>query len=66
LLPFESCPDCTGQIIKQEVNHQVKGGGKVVTVKVSAYVCSRCGERLYSIDNVKKFQKIKAQLEASR
>ncbi|WP_442932723.1 YgiT-type zinc finger protein [Microcoleus sp. herbarium13] len=64
MLPFESCPDCTGQIIEQEVNHQVKGGGKVVVLKVRAYVCSGCGERLYSLDSVKKFERIKAQLES--
>jgi YgiT-type zinc finger domain-containing protein len=64
LLPFEKCPACAGQITEQEVNHKIKGGGKVVVVKVRAYVCSKCTERLYSLDSVKKFEKIKAQLES--
>jgi YgiT-type zinc finger domain-containing protein len=63
LLPFEKCPVCAGQIVEKEVNEKIKGGGKAVTLKVRAYVCSECSERLYSLDIVKKFERIKAQLE---
>lgn len=65
MLPLK-CPLCGGQIIEQEVNHKVKGGGKVVVLKVRAYVCIECAERLYSLDSVKKLEKIKAQLESFR
>lgn len=65
MLPLK-CPLCGGQIIQQEVNHKVKGGGKVVLLKVRAYVCTECAERLFSLDSVKKLEKIKAQLESFR
>jgi YgiT-type zinc finger domain-containing protein len=65
LLPLK-CPLCGGQIIEREVNQKIKGGGKVVVLKVRAYVCTECAERLYSLDSVKKFEKIKAQLESFR
>ncbi len=64
MLPFEKCPACAGQIIEQEVNHKVKAREKVVVVKVRGYVCTKCTERFYSIDSVKKFEKVKAQLES--
>lgn len=65
MLPFEKCPVCTtGHIIEQEVNHKIKGGGKVVVLKVRAYVCTKCMERFYSLDSVKKFETIKAQLKS--
>ncbi len=66
MLPFERCPVCTtGRIVQQEVNHKIKGSGKVVVLKVCAYVCVECKGLFYSLDSVKKFEKIKGQLESS-
>ncbi len=63
MLPL-TCPLCGAQIIEQEVNHKIKGGGKVVVLKVRASVCTKCTERFYSLDSVKKFERIKAQLNS--
>jgi YgiT-type zinc finger domain-containing protein len=65
LLPLK-CPLCGGAIIEQEVNHKIKGGGKLVVLKIRAQTCSKCAEQFYSLDSVKKLERIKAQLEFFR
>lgn len=65
MLPLK-CPLCGGLIIEQEVNHKIKGGGKLVVLKVRAQTCTKCAEQFYSLDIVKKLERIKVQLESSR
>lgn len=60
--PFDKCPICGGKLENKQVEKIVRGGGNTVSLKVSAEVCPRCGERLYAEDVVKSFEQIRAKL----
>jgi len=61
--PFEKCPVCGGELAEKEVEKLLKGGVHTAVLKVSAEVCLRCGERLYSAESVKRFEQIRLKLE---
>jgi YgiT-type zinc finger domain-containing protein len=49
------CPICSGKTLKREVDLTESVRGKFVIIKkVKAEVCSQCGERLYSENEMKK------------
>jgi len=61
------CPICGGKTVSKNVELTESIKGKIVIIKkVKAEVCSRCGERLYSEDEMKKIdmfiQKVKKGL----
>lgn len=60
--PFDKCPVCTGELRQKQVEKLLRGGGNTVSMKVSADVCLHCGERLYSEEVVKSFEKIRYKL----
>mgnify|MGYP006303123039 CR=1 FL=1 len=60
--PFENCPVCGGELETKQVEKLLRGGGDMVTIKVSAEVCRHCGERLYAEDVVQTFEKIRKKL----
>jgi YgiT-type zinc finger domain-containing protein len=50
-----TCPICGGKTIRKNVDFTESVKGKIVIIKkVNAEVCSRCGERLYSEDEMKR------------
>lgn len=59
---FDSCPVCGGELVKRQVEEIVRGGDDTATLMVEAMVCQRCGERLYSEDTVRKFEKVRSAL----
>ncbi len=61
--PFEKCPVCSGELVEKEVEKLLRGGIHTAVLKVHAEVCLRCGERLYSQETVRRFERIRAQLE---
>jgi len=61
--PFEKCPVCGGELVEKEVEKLLKGGVHTAVVKVRAEVCLRCGERLYAVETVKRFEQIREKLE---
>lgn len=61
--PFEKCPVCGGDLIEKKVEKVLKGGNNTAVLKVKAEVCMHCGERLYSQEIVRKFEKIRYKLE---
>jgi YgiT-type zinc finger domain-containing protein len=63
MMPFNECPVCGGEMIEKEVEKLLRGGFHTAVVKVDAEVCLRCGERLYSQETVRLFEKIRAKLE---
>jgi YgiT-type zinc finger domain-containing protein len=63
MMPFNECPVCGGEMIEKEVEKLLRGGFHTAVVKVYAEVCLRCGERLYSQETVRLFEKIRAKLE---
>jgi YgiT-type zinc finger domain-containing protein len=62
MMPFEKCPICGGELIEKEVEKLLKGGVHTAVLKVRAEVCLRCGERLYSVEEVKRFEQIREKL----
>ena len=59
----EKCPNCGGEIVIKEVDKLLRGGNHTAILKVSAEVCLSCGERMYSVETVRKFAKIRQQLQ---
>lgn len=64
--PFEKCPICGGELVEKEVEKLLRGGIHTAILHVEAYVCLKCGERLYSPDLVRKFEDIRSRLEDNR
>ncbi|GKT10946.1 YgiT-type zinc finger protein [Desulforhabdus sp. TSK] len=62
-MPFEKCPVCGGEMVAKEVEKLLRGGLNTATVTASAEVCLRCGERLYSQDTVRCFERIREKLK---
>ena len=63
MMPFEKCPTCGGELVEKRVEKILRGGVHTAFLTVSAEVCLRCGERLYSQDTVRQFERIRAKLE---
>ncbi len=61
--PFPKCPVCSGEMVEKEIEKLLRGGIHTAVVKVRAEVCLHCGERLYSLDTVKRFEQIRTKLE---
>jgi YgiT-type zinc finger domain-containing protein len=59
---FDSCPVCGGELVKRQVEEILRGGNDTATLSVEAVVCQRCGDRLYSEDTVRRFERIRADL----
>ncbi len=62
MMPFEECPVCGGEMVTKEVEKLLQGGLNTAIVKVSAEVCLRCGERLYSEETVRCFERVREKL----
>ena len=63
MMPFEKCPVCGGEMVTKEVEKLLWGGLNTATVRVNAEVCLRCGERLYSQEMVRCFERIREKLK---
>lgn len=63
MMPFNRCPVCGGEMAEREVEKLLRGGEHVAVVRVTAEVCLRCGERLYSQETVQQFEQIRVRLE---
>jgi YgiT-type zinc finger domain-containing protein len=63
MMPFEKCPVCGGELIRKDVEKLLRGGNHTAIVRVAAEVCLHCGARLYSRDDVTKFEEIRGKLE---
>ena len=63
MMPFKKCPICGGELIQKEVEKVVRGGNHTAILRVAAEVCLHCGERLYSPDDVTRFEEIRGKLE---
>ncbi len=63
MIPFKKCPLCGGEVIVKEVEKLLRGGNNTAIIKIQTEVCLHCGERLYSQDTIKKFEKIREKLK---
>ena len=62
-MQFDKCPVCGGELMEEEVEKLLRGGVHTASVRVKAEVCLRCGERLYALETVERFEQIRAKLE---
>lgn len=63
MMPFGQCPLCGGEMVEKQVEKLLRGGLHTAAVTVRAQVCLKCGERLYSVDTIRRFEQIRAKLE---
>ena len=62
MMPFSECPVCGGEMAEKDVEKLLRGGVHIAVVTVSAEVCLRCGERLYSKETINRFEQIRTKL----
>lgn len=62
MLAFNKCPICGGEMTKKNVEKLLHGGNDTAIIKVEAEVCLHCGERLYSVETVHKFEDVRKKL----
>lgn len=63
---LEKCPICGGELVHKLVTKVLRGGGHTATIRVEADICTYCGERLYSMETVEKFDEIRSQLRTGQ
>lgn len=51
-------------MIEKDVEKLLKGGFNTALLHVKAEVCLKCGERLYSMDVINKFNDVRTKLAA--
>jgi YgiT-type zinc finger domain-containing protein len=61
--PFDQCPICGGELVRKQVEKLLRGGTNTAVLHVIADVCLRCGERLYAVETVEQFERIRRKLE---
>jgi YgiT-type zinc finger domain-containing protein len=66
MMPFKHCPVCGGEMCSKTVEKLLRGGNNTATVRVKAEVCTHCGERLYSKNQIVSFEEIRRKLEKTR
>jgi len=59
---FDKCPICGGELKNKNVEKVLRGGNNTAIISVNADVCLHCGERLYSQETIRDFEKIRNKL----
>ena len=62
-LPFKKCPVCGGELKDKAVEKILRGGNHTAILQIDAEVCLHCGERLYTEEVVRLFEKIRNKLK---
>jgi YgiT-type zinc finger domain-containing protein len=62
MMPFDKCPVCGGELQEKEVEKLLRGGANTAVVNTLATVCLGCGERYYSVETMRRFERIRYQL----
>jgi YgiT-type zinc finger domain-containing protein len=63
MIPFNKCPICGGEVIEKTVEKVLRGGKNTAILNIKAEVCIQCGERIFPIETIKKFEQIRTKLE---
>lgn len=61
--PFQMCPVCGGELKEKKVEKLIRGGNHTAALRVITDVCQKCGERLYSEETVRYFEKVRNRLK---
>lgn len=64
MMPFSKCPVCNGEVVARQTEKLLRGGVNFAAVTVSAEVCLRCGEHLYSPETLRLFEQVRRKLSA--
>lgn len=60
----KKCPLCGGgDVVEKMVTEVISGGRHTATMSVTAGVCLRCGERIYTPETITQLENIEAKLE---
>lgn len=59
---FEICPICGGEIRRKKVEKLIKGGNDTASLEVEVDVCLKCGERLFTKEDIQRFETIRKKL----
>lgn len=59
---FDVCPVCGGELIEKRVEKLLRGGSDTARLEVEAFVCQRCGEKLYPEKTVRRFERVRNKL----
>lgn len=59
-----SCPFCGGQLIMKQVEYEASVGPHQKTIKVPAFVCKKCGERIYTEEADETIKKLEEEMTA--
>lgn len=60
--PFDTCPVCGGEIRRKKVEKVIMGGNDTAVIELEVDVCLMCGERLYTKEDIQRFEDIKRKL----
>lgn len=59
-----TCPTCGNDINdKKKINHIISGGNNTATVEVEVESCNKCGEILFSPQQIQLFDEVKIKLQ---
>ena len=56
------CPLCGGQLVLMQVDYEVSVGPHQKTIKVPAFVCKKCAERIYTDEADETIKKLEEQM----
>jgi len=59
-----SCPMCGGQLVLKQVDHEVSVGPHQKVIKVPAFICKKCGERIYTEEADETIKKLEEEMTA--
>lgn len=58
------CPTCgSDRLHEKTTDHIIKGGNNTAFVQVTVESCERCGEMLFTPDQIRLFEKVRDQLK---
>lgn len=58
------CPSCgLEKLEKKSITHAVSGGNNTALIDVEVEICQKCGEILFTSEQVRYFEDIKEKLE---
>ena len=61
---MNKCPTCGFDKLEfKHINHVVAGGNNTAIIDAEVEVCTKCGETLFTAEQVQLFEEIKSKLE---
>lgn len=61
--PFDKCPVCGGELERKNVEKLIRGGDDIASLEVRVDVCLKCGEKLFTKEDIQRFESIRNKLK---